>query len=89
MSNLVEIEELLQQLLEQITEDTQYDEIADIFDLITQLHASHMRLVPFYEKLYTEMYSTKGAMYEVRAEIEAMKDECFQARLYELLGEGM
>ncbi len=55
--------------------------IASILAQLVQIH-DYEELIPFYHRLVRGIYEAKGAMFEVRREIDEMRDACFQHRLF-------
>jgi hypothetical protein len=91
IENLNELDNLLRQLTERIDadEETQWDENLDIMTQIDDLCKHHDMLHEAHSSFNIGVYDAKGALSEVREEIQGLKDASLQQRCFYLLTEGM
>lgn len=89
VENLTRLGKLLEGVIKDITQETQYDDVASSVDEIQILCQDYPTLVPVFDRLMTEAYCSKGAMCEVIKELTELEDQCFQLRLFHLLTDGV
>lgn len=88
-NNLAHLESIISQLNDQIGEETQFDQVTNLVEQIGEQVQNYSTLLPIFNRFLLETYRSKGAMCEVRGELEELLDQCFQLRLYHLLVDGV